>query len=160
MKDKAKVIRNELKKAGYSSRDVSVKKRNSLYDEVLDITIKNPNINPLDVKKIALKHENYERDERTLEILQGGNTYVFFHELYGLYDEVAQEFKATAIGAIRSAEETTRIFDGLILIDWEHSGRLELRQQNAKDFVTLKVRDLNHLCVLIYKFVKFGTIAA
>lgn len=158
MEDKAKVIRKELKGAGYTSKDVSVRKRNSLYDEVIDVTIKNPNVNPLEIKKIALKQENYERDERTFEILQGGNTYIFFHEQYGLYDEVSKEFEEIATRAINSQDETTKIFDGLFLINWEHSGDLELRQQ-GEDYANYKVYNFNHLCELIYKFVNFGTIA-
>jgi len=74
MKEQAKLIRAELKKElGLTSKDVSVK--SDLY--AVWVRIKNEDIEIEDVKNIAKKYESIDRCERTGEILQGGNSYVF-----------------------------------------------------------------------------------
>jgi len=74
MKEQAKLIRAELKKElGLTSKDVSVK--SDLY--AVWVRIKNEDIKIDDVKNIAKKYESIDKCERTGEILQGGNSYVF-----------------------------------------------------------------------------------
>ena len=65
-----------MKKAGYNLRDFSIRSRACGYSDSIDITIKNLAIKDFEIEKIARKYEYYERDERTYEILQGGNTFV------------------------------------------------------------------------------------
>ena len=74
MKEEAKIIRAELKqKLGLTVKDVSVK--SDLYS--VWVRIKNKDVNINEVKNIAKKYESFDRCERTGEILQGGNSYVF-----------------------------------------------------------------------------------
>lgn len=70
-------IRKELKAKGYTTKQVSVRQHSSRYDYVVDVTIKDVvNVNPDDVHAIVKKYEKFDRDERTGEILQGGNTFI------------------------------------------------------------------------------------
>lgn len=157
-KEMSAAIRKELKDNGFKGVSVSVK--DGGYDTAIRVKIKNPSINRLEVEKLLNHWEEIDRDERTGEILSGRNAYLFVEYQDGIFDEAAQKWAATATGAMNSKDETTRIFDGLYLINWEHSGRLELKQQNEKDYCTRCVYDFNALCVFLYKFANFGTIAA
>lgn len=157
-KEMSTAIRKELKDNGFKGVTVSVK--DSGYDTAITVKIKNPSVNRIEVENLLKHWEEIDRDERTGEILSGCNAYLFVEYRDGIFDDVAQEWAATAMGAMKSKDETTRIFDGLYLINWEHSGRLELKQQNEKDYCTRYVYNLNALCVFLYKFAKFGTIAA
>lgn len=69
-------IRADLKARGISSRQVSV--RADLYSlgSSIRIKIKDPNISIRLVREIAKSHEHIDRDERTGEILGGGNRFV------------------------------------------------------------------------------------
>lgn len=75
--EKAKSIRSELKKAGFTSRQVSVKHRYCGYSSSYHITIKDGNVSELQIKDICKSFESVDYDERTGEILEGGNDYVF-----------------------------------------------------------------------------------
>lgn len=159
-KEKSLIIRKELKENGYNTRDFKVSVKDCGYSTTVNITIKNPHVNRREVKNILNHHEVCERDERTFEVLEGANTYLFIEYERGIFKEVSQEWAATAKGVMLEQAETISVFDGLTLINWERKGRLELRQNNKNEYVTLKVDDFNHLCELIYKFAEFGTIAA
>lgn len=153
-------IRKTLKEAGYTSKDISVSVKSSIYDTAAHITIKNPHVNKLDIEKLLKpKYEEYEKDTASDEILQGGNTYLFIQYEYGIFDEVSQEWAATARGLMVSNEEIEEVFKGLYLLNLNHSGNLEIRQQNEKGRCSLKVFDFSHLCEILYKFAEFGTIA-
>lgn len=151
-------IKEELKQAGFK-KGYTISVKDCSYSTSIKIKISDPTINRKDIEKVAYKHQEIDRDERTGETLSGCNHYVFVEYKDGIFDEVAREYEATAKGAMMSKDETTRIFDGLYLINWEHSGNLEIRQQNEKDYRTFKVYDLKQLSEFIYKFAKFGTIA-
>lgn len=152
-------IKNELKKEGYA-KGYTISVKDCGYSTSVKIKITSPEINRLDIEKIANRFQEIDRDERTGEILSGSNNYVFVEYKEGIFEEVAREYEATAKGAMMSKDETTRIFDGLYLINWEHSGNLEIRQQNEKDHCRRYIYNLEQLATLIYKFAKFGTIAA
>lgn len=74
--EKAKAIRAALKEAGFTSRQVSVRHRYAGYSSSFNITIKDGNISEMQVKNICKRFESYETDERTGEILEGGNDYI------------------------------------------------------------------------------------
>ena len=75
-KEKAKAIRAALKEAGITSKQVSVKHRYCGYSSSYHITIKNGNISEMQVKNICKRFRSVDYDERTGEILEGGNDYV------------------------------------------------------------------------------------
>lgn len=157
-KELKQAIKNRLAERGYK-KGYTISVRDCGYSTAVHITVNDPTVNRQEVERITRGFEEYERDVDG-EILQGGNTYVIAEWKYGVFDEVVQEWMATAKGAMESKEETTRIFDGLYLTDWEHCGRLELRQQTKKDFCHYYVDNLAHLATMIYKFATFGTIGA
>ena len=74
--EKAKSIRSELKKAGFTSKQVSVKHRYCGYSSSYHITIKDGNVSELQIKDICKRFESVDYDERTGEIRRknGGNT--------------------------------------------------------------------------------------
>lgn len=71
---------------------------------------------------------------------------------------MAREYEATAKGAMFEKGECVSLFDGLYLLNI--GNRTEIRQQNKFDHCGFIVNDLQELCVFLYKFAKFGTIAA
>lgn len=152
-------IKNELKEAGYKTRDFSISVKDSLYDTAIKIKIKNPEINRQEIEKLLRHWEAIDRDAASGEILAGCNVYLFIDYIDGIFNIPAQEWAATARGIwLKSNDEVTRIFDGLYFIN--HAGRFEIRQQDSRDNCTFLIDDFNHLCVFLYKFAKFGTIAA
>ena len=153
------VIKQELKDTGYNVKDFSVSVKDCGYSTSVTVKIKNPEVNRKEVEKLLSHHEEYERDSRTNEILSGGNTYLFIDYIPGIFDEVAQEWAVTANLVLQSKDETTRIFDGLYLINYEHQGQLEIVQQNEKAHCRFQCNTFNSFCVYLYKFKKFGTIA-
>lgn len=150
-------IKKELKEAGYNTKDFSVSVKDCGYSTSIKVKVKNPYVNRKEVESLLRHHEAYEQDNRTYEVLQGGNTYLFVEYEYGIFEAVAQDWAATASELMKSTEEITRIFDGLYLLNM--SGHLEIRQRNAKDNVTRKC-DYTSLCEYLFKFAHFGTIAA
>lgn len=153
-------IRKSLKEAGYTQKDIKVSVRSSRYDTAAKITIHNPHIDRHRIEKILRPaYEEIDRDDITGEILQGGNTMLFIEYEYGIFEEVAREWMATAKGLIQSKAEVTRIFDGLYLLDPDHCGALEIRQQDENTSCTYRVHSISHLCEFLYKFAEFKTIA-
>ena len=146
-------IRKSLKEAGYTQKDIKVSVRSSRYDTAAKITIHNPHIDRHRIEKILRPaYEEIDRDDITGEILQGGNTMLFIEYEYGIFEEVAREWMATAKGLMQSKAEVTRIFDGLYLLDPDHCGALEIRQQDENTSCTYRVHSISHLCEFLYKF--------
>ena len=153
-------IRKSLKEAGYTQKDIKVSVRSSRYDTAAKITIHNPHIDRHRIEKILRPaYEEIDRDGITGEILQGGNTMLFIEYEYGVFEDVAREWMATAKGLMQSKAEVTRIFDGLYLLDPDHCGALEIRQQDENTSCTYRVHSISHLCEFLYKFAEFKTIA-
>lgn len=80
--EKAKAIRAALKEAGFTSRQVSVRHRYVGYSSSYHITIKDGNVSELQIKDICKSFESVDYDERTGEILEGGNDYIFVDRDY------------------------------------------------------------------------------
>ena len=75
--EKAKAIRTTLKEAGFNQKQVSVKKQWAGYELVFNVTIHDEKIEKDEIEKIVAKFRSIDYDERTGEILAGGNDYVF-----------------------------------------------------------------------------------
>lgn len=160
-KELKKEICLKLKEKGFKQRtDYTISIKDCGYATTsIKVKVVNPIVNLKDIEDVIMKYRDVERDKRTYEILQGCNTFVDVVYKEGIFDEVAREFTATALGVMKSNDETTRIFDGLYLINWEHEGNLELKQQTQNYYGARHVKDLNDLRIMIYKFAKFGSIA-
>ncbi len=85
-------MRQDLKAKGYKvPAQISVTSERGAYR----ITIKDLKIDDEEVKKIVKKHESYDRDVKTGEILAGGNTFVFVDYDYDVQKKESQRLKST-----------------------------------------------------------------
>ena len=85
----SQIIRKDLKEHGITSKDVSVRVRDALYDTSVNITIKNPLVRETDVESITRKYSKVDYDQRSMEILAGCNIYVHCEYAYGIFDNVS-----------------------------------------------------------------------
>lgn len=69
----AKGLRKELKEIGYNNKKVKVKKQS---EDKINVTIIDATVNKDLVEKIANNYEEVDKDDKTNEILAGGNTFV------------------------------------------------------------------------------------
>ena len=72
----AKEIRTALKKEGITAKQVSVREENSHDSYSFAVTIRDGNISEAKVRDICKNFSCVYTDERTGEILDGGNTYI------------------------------------------------------------------------------------
>lgn len=71
-------IRQDLKAKGYRiPAQISVTSERGGYERAFRVTIKDLKINDEEIKKIVKKYQSVSYDERSGEILAGGNTYIF-----------------------------------------------------------------------------------
>ena len=75
-KEVATQIRDDLKQRGYNSRKVGVRFDFCGYSSVVIVTLKDDTLDVEKVREWIKKYEAIDRDERTGETLQGGNTYI------------------------------------------------------------------------------------
>lgn len=94
--EKAAIVRKSLKEIGITSKQVSVKSGYCGYSDKLNITIKDLAIKEETVKDIANQFVEYERDARSGEILEGGNTYVFIDFDYDAKAKATDEMRPRA----------------------------------------------------------------
>ena len=69
-------IKKALKQAGFDTKKISVMHKWAGYSEVYRVSVKDKTINLDEVRDVTKRFEEYEVDERTGEILAGGNTFV------------------------------------------------------------------------------------
>ncbi len=69
-------IRKTLKGCGISQRQVSVRARSYSMGSSIDVTINDPTVDIREVRNVAQAAEKIDRDERTGEILCGGNRFL------------------------------------------------------------------------------------
>jgi len=123
-KEKAANIRKELKKQlGVTSRQVSVRSRNSGYDEAIDVTIKDLKVNKAKVEAIASKYEYIRRCEYSGEILAGGNTYVFVRLDYDALSKAKEELLEVAREIINNNKDLLGTNEGKTIAE---NGELEI----------------------------------
>lgn len=82
------------------SSDISVRKQKCMYSDAFNIEINQAHINIDDVEKLAKRFESVDRDERTGEILSGGNTYIFVEYSNKAYDQVTGQFNKNLQNAL------------------------------------------------------------
>jgi ribosomal protein S17E len=87
-KEIVKAIRAELKTKGINARQVSVTSKDSLYDEVINATIKDLKVPFNTVKEVVEQYSHVRYDEHSMEILAGCNVYT--HVQFD-YDAVSTE---------------------------------------------------------------------
>ena len=75
-KELSATIRADLKQRGYSSRKIGVRFEFCGYSSVVILTVKDDTLDVEKVREWAKSYESIDRDERTGETLEGGNTYI------------------------------------------------------------------------------------
>ena len=98
----SKEIKKHLKENGIDTKNISVKGSNCGYSESFNITIKDINIDIEKVRELAKTFESYERDERTGEILEGGNTYIFVNYDYNTLKLANEKYNNVVLNIINS----------------------------------------------------------
>lgn len=167
-KELSQAIRKELKSAGFTTKDYSIRVRDSLYDTSVRITIKNPLIKISEIETIVKKFEEIDRDERTMEILAGGNTYIHCQYEYGVVETAAAALIPTAEMVLSNPK-----YDGRAIADngekrvhimkysdceWTLA---EFRKDNKDKFdykPTFWIRNAKDLAVAMFRFKNLGTI--
>lgn len=155
-----KGIKQELKDNGIDTKNISVRERSGGYSNAYYITIKDPSIDKDKVEKIAKRQESYERDMRTGEILEGGNTYVFVNYDDAAFDEVSKPYEKKASEYLEQARNiedgySIRIKDGVWLS--KDGNSLEMIVQNDKQHARRRIdNDPTYLSKKLYQIEKFG----
>lgn len=98
LKEKSIQLRKDLKVYGLTNRDVSITTQNGVWDDKINVHLKTISALKLhnEIEKLAYKYENIDHDVRTMEILTGGNTYIFISYEYDLLDEYSTKYQTIA----------------------------------------------------------------
>lgn len=108
---RAAIVRTELKRwHGWNSRDVSV----TCSATSLAVTIKSVDVDPKVVAEIANQQKRIRYDERTGEILGGGNFFVDVATTRAVKQQLAQPFVAAIEAIERSDCESFPVGDCLV----------------------------------------------
>lgn len=98
LKEKSIQLRKDLKVYGLTNRDVSITTQNGVWDDKINVHLKTILALKLhnEIEKLAYNYESIDRDVRTMEILTGGNTYIFISYEYDLLDEYSVKYQTIA----------------------------------------------------------------
>lgn len=157
----SKEIRELLKKEGFKRTDISVRNVRCTTDTIIRVEIKNPYINRQQVDDLLKHFNDVGIDERTGEILSGGNTFVSVEWQYGIFDEVKKEFLEFAENVLSTKETYVEFLPGLWLYreyKFNEFNKFEIRQSNKTGYK--KVNNADDLAVYIFKYKNLGDIFA
>lgn len=90
----AEALRDAIKKAGYKRSQVAVSKGRGGYETVYHVTIKDLTIPQEKIEKIVKPFEKLDWDERTGEILSGGNAMIFVEYDWKLISAAEKRYEA------------------------------------------------------------------
>lgn len=169
-KELSQAVANDLKAAGFNRKDFSIKSSYAGYSQACDIYIKNPLVRISEVEAIVKKHSSIDYDERSGEILAGGNTYISVSYEYGLFDNIAKDLEPIAEKVIESGK-----WDGRPIADNEtktiyftvynrETREFLVTEHNKDNSYTYNpnywIRSAHDLAVAMYRFKNIGTIYA
>lgn len=156
------LMKAKLKEAGIDTKHISIREGGGAYSTSYNVKIKSPYIDADEVKKIVNEYESYERDERTGEILEGGNTYVFATYDDSCFDEVSKPYMSKAKGYIDEANAQQdgygiSIKEGVTLFKSGSCCEIFVRNKdsNRQHF---RVYDENQLSTFLFQIDQFGKI--
>lgn len=169
-KELGTAIRADLKKAGYNSRDISVRVSDAGYSTRVNVKIKTPAVYLRDVEKQLRKFESIDRDEVTGEVLMGGNVYVFVEYDYNVKDLIPAEYneRAAAILAdigdkdgctISNSGDNSARLAVINMANYGDRGYRVVRNADGEQQTKRHVWDAAGLAWAMYDFEKFGRIA-
>lgn len=155
-------MKQKLKEAGIDTKHISIREGGGAYSSSYNVKIKSPYIDADEVKKIVREYESYERDERTGEILEGCNTYVFASYDDSCFDEVSKPYVSKAKGYIDEANAQQdgygiSIKEGVTLFKSGSCCEIFVRSKdsNRQHF---RVYDENQLSTFLFQIDQFGKI--
>ena len=169
-KELSKAIWTALKEAGYNRKDFSIRSYYAGYEQACRIEIKNPLVRLSEVEKIAKQFRCVEYDQRCMEILAGGNTFIHVSYEYGLFDEVIKDLLPIAENVIESGK-----WDGLPIASNDTATvSFVVYDRNTKEFTLYEhlkendpayhpnywIRSPRDLAIAMYRFKNIGTIYA
>lgn len=166
-KELSQAIRNDIKKIGYTSRQISVKVRDCGYSTSVHITIKDATINIHDIEAVALKYKSIDRDQRTYEILEGCNTYVFVKYEYGVLEDAAKALIPICENVLSNNKYHNRTIaknDNTcvsLVIDDELGSSVVMHSYNNK-YSPLKrvwIHSITDFAIAMFKYKTYGSIA-
>lgn len=137
--EKAAQLRKELKKCGWTSRDISVRAKRCTYSSAIDVVVKRADIDMGRVKELAMEYESIRRCEASGEILSGGNTYVSVSRDYKLTEAMAAAIRPACVAALKEAvADHNRVFavedTGFTLSVSRHNNRITMWDENDSPF--------------------------
>lgn len=170
-KELSQTIRKALKEARFTTKDVSVRVKDSMYNTSVRITVKNPLVRLSDVEAVGKKFEEIDRDERTYEILQGCNVFVLCQYESGVIEEAAKELIPTSEMVLSNIEKYSghKIADNgekeVFITHFEGNDwtLYECEKKESKKYAykpTFWVRCPQNLAVAMWRFKNLGTIYA
>lgn len=170
-KELSQLVRKTLKEAGFTSKDVSVRVKDSGYSTSVRVTVKNPFVKISEVKKVVNRFEEIDRDERTMEILQGCNVFVHVQYECGIIEEAAKELMPTSEMVLSNIEKYSghKIADNgkkeVFITHYEGSDwtLYEKEKEESKTYEykpAFWVRSPQNLAVAMWRFKNLGTIYA
>ena len=97
-KEIAKIMRNLFKKLGYGTKDLSIVMSRGGYESSIRIKIKTykASLDKDFIKNVADRFKHIDYDERSGEILAGGNLFIFVDIDSSVEDQLRQELKPIA----------------------------------------------------------------
>lgn len=104
-KELRELIVDDLKSLGLKRKDYSLRIRNVMYDLVINVTVKNPYVNILDIKEILEKYHCVQYDATNFEILDGCNVYVNVMHDCNIFDNVAKKYEDLAIKKLKEVKK-------------------------------------------------------
>lgn len=109
--EKTKAIKTALKAAGITSKQVSVSHRSAGYSDAWRIKIRDGNVSQLEVKTICKPFQVIDIEERTGEILMGGNDYITVEFEFGVCADGSEYLDAvkTALSKLERDGQGERI---------------------------------------------------
>lgn len=151
-------VKADVKGKGLSLRDVSVSVKNVGYSTTIRLVIRNPHVNRSELKTLLKKYESVDRDERTGEILAGGNVYVNACYAEGIFEEVSKEWEPFAVEMMEKKEEIVKLSDGLYLLWDSQRQQYEVKEETMSFAGRRLCYSPEVLSRYIYMFKNFGTI--
>ena len=115
-KEVAEIIRGELKKLKLSPSDVSVRTERGELEYVVYVSVKTMKAFLLkkNIEAISDSLKNIDRDERSGEILSGGNTFVFVDVDYKFSELLLSKLEKSIEDSNFPEDEDVLLFNGIV----------------------------------------------
>lgn len=104
-KELRKLIIADLKTLDLKRKDYSLRIKYVAYDLAINVTIKNPYINFLEIKDLLNKYEYIRYDDVNFGVLKGCNVYVNVQYEYGIFEEPSRKYEKLACQKIEEVKE-------------------------------------------------------